>query len=725
MVLEGSLEKVVYEDRDGTFVVARVSLEGGEEITAVGSFSAIPGTRVTLRGKWAKSPRYGLQFHVDSAEIHPPSDLDGLIQYLSSGVVPGVGPVMARRLVEHFGKEILRVLDRESQRLSEVPGIGPARVASICQAWEAQRGVREVMVFLQGHGVSPAFAHKIYKIHGRETIARVSENPYRLIREVVGIGFKKADAIAMRMGLSPTSMARCRAGIIHVLQTMGEEGHVFCPKGELMASARELLEVPMECLEEALKRSALDGEVMVEQRGEEEPRVYLRWLYEAEVETAQALARIRGKKGLEREGNADQLGQAGAHGQMELNQQQREIIRMGLKEPLLVVTGGPGTGKTTAMRALLETAQRQGKRVVLAAPTGRAAKRLSEATGHEARTIHRLLEFQPGTRKFLRNRQRPIQADLILVDEASMIDLPLMYHLTQAVPSSASLILVGDVDQLPSVGPGNVLRDIITSGRARVVVLQEVFRQSARSQIVLNAHKINKGEMPQWSWEGKEDLSDFYFISQADPLQIQKTIMTLCLDRIPLRFGLDPRKQIQVLTPMHKGPLGTEELNRLLQERLNPGRKGIPRGAQVLAEGDRVMQVRNNYEKEVFNGDIGTVTRVDRSAGTLWVLFEDLEVQYGPGDMDELALAYAVSVHKSQGSEYPAVVLPVVTQHYLMLQRNLIYTGITRARQLVVLVGTIKALAIAVKNDQIRHRHTGLKERLQQVIQEPEPLTGE
>ncbi len=715
VVLEGNLEKVVYEDQEGTFVVARVSLPGGEEITAVGSFSAIPGTRVKLEGKWAKSPRYGLRFQVESAEIQPPSSPQGLVQYLGSGVVHGVGPVMAKRLVEHFGEETLRVLDRDPDRLAEVPGIGPGRAASIRQAWEAQRGVREVMVFLQGHGVSPAFAHKIHKIHGRNTITRVSENPYRLTREVFGIGFRKADAIAMRLGLSPTSMARCKAGILHVLQAMGEEGHVFCPKGDLLASASELLEVSTELLEEALRRCAAEGDVVVEEKGEQEPRVYLGWLHEAEVGTAKVLSRIRRGGGPSGRRDGPEVSPPEEQASISLNREQREIISLAMQEPLLVVTGGPGTGKTTAMRALLERAQKNGRKVVLAAPTGRAAKRLSEATGQEARTIHRLLEFQPKHRKFLRNRERPLQADLVLVDEASMIDLPLMYHLTQALPASASLILVGDVDQLPSVGPGNVLRDIIASGCARVVVLQEVFRQAARSQIVLNAHRINRGEMPRWSAEGREELSDFYFISQSDPVQIQKTIITLCLERIPLRFGLDPRRQIQVLTPMHRGPLGTEELNRLLQERLNPGKRGIARGTQVLAQGDRVMQVRNNYEKEVFNGDIGMVSWVDRAGQRLRVLYDETEVEYAPGELDELVLAYAVSVHKSQGSEYPAVVLPVVTQHYLMLQRNLLYTGITRARELVVLVGSVKALAIAVKNDQIRHRHTSLKERLQQA----------
>lgn len=692
--------------------MARVSLEDGEEVTAVGSFAAIPGTRVRLEGSWVKSPRYGLRFQVEKAEVRPPSGRQGLIQYLSSGVVPGVGPVMAERLVQHFGEETLRVLEREPERLSEVPGIGPARACSIRSAWEAQRGVREVMVFLQGHGVSPTFAHRIYRLHGRETIARVSEDPYRLTREVYGIGFKKADGIAMRLGLAPTGMARCRAGILHVLQGMGEEGHVFSPKGQLLASARELLDVPLELLEEALSRCARDGEVVIEGEAEEEPRVYLRWLHEAELETARALTRIR-RWGHGVRAVSEHLEDLEEAGPVRLNRGQREIVRLALSEPLLVVTGGPGTGKTTAMRALLEIAEKKGRRVVLAAPTGRAAKRLSEATGRDARTIHRLLEFQPTHRQFLRNRNRPLAADMVLVDEASMIDLPLMYHLTQAIPPGASLILVGDVDQLPSVGPGNVLRDIIASGVARVVVLKEVFRQCARSRIVLNAHRINRGEMPQWPTEPREELSDFYFIAQSDPAQIQETILTLCLERIPARFGLDPKREIQVLTPMHRGPLGTEELNRLLQERLNPKRKGLARGGQVLAEGDRVMQIRNDYDKEVFNGDIGIVTKVDRAGARLWVRFDETEVEYGPAELDELVLAYAISVHKSQGSEYPAVVLPVVTQHYLMLQRNLFYTGITRARRLVVLVGTPKALAIAVKNDQIRHRHTGLRERME------------
>lgn len=719
ITLQGTLERVLYENEEEGFVVARVALDDGNEITAVGTFAAIPGTRVRLEGGWVKNQRYGLQFQVDRAEVKPPSGRRGLVQYLSSGIVPGIGPVMAERLVNHFGEEILRVLENEPERLTEVNGIGPAKAASIKTAWEAQRGVREVMVFLQGHGVSPAFAHKIYKLHGRDTIARVSEDPYRLTREIFGIGFKKADSIARSLGLGETSMARCRAGVVHVLQTMCEEGHVFAPKSELVKAASELLGVRKELVEEAILRCVREREVVLEGEGEEEPRVYLRWLHEAEKETANSLLRISLGKGLFHLGPwaVERWDEKGDHA-LELNHGQKEILRWAFRVPILAVTGGPGTGKTTAMRALLDLAEEEGKTALLAAPTGRAAKRLSEATGREAKTIHRLLEFQPNQKKFLRNRNRPLQGDLILVDEASMVDLPLMSHLAQAIPTGSSLILVGDADQLPSVGPGNVFRDVIHSGLAKVVVLTEVFRQSARSQIVLNAHRINRGEMPTWPKGQGGELSDFYFISQSEPARIQQIILDMVVERIPARFGLDPLRDIQVLTPMHKGPLGTEELNRLIQGRLNPGKRGIVKGTQVLSEGDRVMQIRNNYEKEVFNGDIGRVSKVDRATGTLWVRFEEGEKEYGPGELDELVLAYATSVHKSQGSEYPAVVMPVVTQHYLMLQRNLLYTAVTRAKRLVVLIGTYKALAIAVKNDQIRHRHSGLRNRLEKALSE-------
>lgn len=719
IVLHGTLERVLFENEEEGFVVARVSLDDGSEITAVGTFAAVPGTQVELEGGWVKNQKYGLQFQVDRAEVRPPSGRRGLVQYLSSGIVPGVGPVMAERLVEHFGEEILKVLENEPERLAEVPGIGPTRASSIKKAWEAQRGVREVMVFLQGHGVSPAFAHKIYKLHGRNTIARVSEDPYRLTREIFGIGFKKADSIARNLGLGESSMARCRAGVVHVLQTMSEEGHVFSPKSELVKAACDLLGVRREVVEEAIARCIKEKEIVMEDEGDEDPKVYLKWLYEAEKETAESLLRISLGKGVSPETSKAVDKEVGrCYGGFEVNEGQREILSWAFKVPILVVTGGPGTGKTTAMKALIHLAEEKGKGVLLAAPTGRAAKRLSEATGREAKTIHRLLEFQPTQRRFLRNRNRPLQGDLILVDEASMVDLPLMSHLAQAIPTGSSLIMVGDADQLPSVGPGNVFWDLIHSGLAKVVVLTEVFRQSARSQIILNAHRINRGEMPTWPRGQRGEVSDFYFISQSDPAQIQQMILTMVVDRIPSRFGLDPLKDIQVLSPMHKGSLGTEELNRLIQARLNPGRKGIVKGNQVLSEGDRVMQIRNNYDKEVFNGDIGRISRVDRATGSIWVRFEDGEKEYGPGELDELVLAYAISVHKSQGSEYPAVVMPIVTQHYLMLQRNLLYTAVTRAKKLVVLIGTYKALAIAVKNDQIRHRNSGLRTRLAKAMEE-------
>jgi exodeoxyribonuclease V alpha subunit len=713
-VIQGSVDRVVYQGEEDGYVVARLRMEPyGQEVTAVGRFTAISGTQIRLGGRWIKNPKYGLQFQVEQAEVRPPASRDGIVQYLSSTEIPGIGPVMAKRLVERFGDETLRVIEQEPERLAEVEGIGPSRVQSIKKAWESQRGVREVMVFLQGHGVSPAFAHRIFRTYGRETIARVMEDPYRLTRDVFGIGFKKADEIAKRIGLSATSMARCRAGLLYTLQAQAEEGHVYVPGRELLNAAQEILSVDVPVLEEALRRSAASGDVVVEERfGVGEFRVYLRKLFEAEVETAEALIRIR--QGARASGAREPSSSIPAVDDrgISLNAGQREILRKARSEKILVVTGGPGTGKTTAMRALLRILEADGMTAALAAPTGRAAKRLSEAAGRPAKTIHRLLEFQPAKRRFSRNRQRPLAADVVLVDEASMLDLPLMHHLTQAIPDRASLILVGDVDQLPSVGPGNVLRDIIASDAAAVVPLREIFRQSDRGNIVVNAHRINSGELPRWPKHQRGALTDFYFISQTDPAQIQETILALCAERIPGRFSLDPKEDIQVLTPMHRGPLGTEELNRLLQAHLNPSKRALVRGPRRFAEGDKVMQIRNDYEKEVFNGDIGVIGRVDRNEGRLWVRYEEGEVPYAWGELDELVLAYAISVHKSQGSEYPAVVLPVTTQHYIMLQRNLLYTGITRAKRLVVLIGTQKALAIAVKNEQIRHRYTGLKERL-------------
>jgi exodeoxyribonuclease V alpha subunit len=715
-IIEGVLERIVYEGEEDGYIVARLSSEPlGNEITVVGCFTAIPGTQVRLQGNWIKNPRYGLQFQVEAAQIQPPATLNGIVQYLSSSHIPGIGPVMAQRLVEHFGRNTLDVMEKDPERLVEVEGIGRVRIESIQRAWKDQRDVREVMVFLQGHGVSPLFAHKIYSVYGNQTIQKLMEDPYRLARDVFGIGFKKADGIAKRMGLSPTSMARCRAGLMFTLQSQAEEGHVYVPKNELMREAQNILEVEQGILEEALQQSTQWKDVVVEEVAGE-PRVYLRSLYDAETETSRALKQIYHAPGRTFRGAlSDPEWHVDAMG-VSLNRDQRRILDKAITKKLLVVTGGPGTGKTTAMRALLERLDTLGAKVELAAPTGRAAKRLSEATGREARTIHRLLEFQPKQRRFLRNRNRPLQADFVLIDEASMVDLLLMYHLTQAISPSAALTLVGDVDQLPSVGPGNVLKDIIASGMAEVVVLREIFRQSEQSGIVINAHRIQQGESPKWRKNERDELSDFYFISQSDPVQIQKTVITLCADRIPGRFDLDPKRDIQVLTPMHRGILGTEELNQRLQDRLNPSRRALVRGLKQFSEGDKVMQIRNNYDKEVFNGDIGIVSRVDRSEGRLWVQYDERDILYDWRELDEIVLAYAISVHKSQGSEYQAVVLPLVTQHYLMLQRNLLYTGITRAKKLVVLIGTHKALAIAVKNDQIRHRYTGLRRRLQDAL---------
>jgi exodeoxyribonuclease V alpha subunit len=713
--IEVTIDRVLFEDEVDGFTVAKVRPAdgGGRSITAVGHFKAVVGLQLLLEGHWVRNPKYGLQFQVERSSQRPPLTTEGLYNYLCSGLVPGVGPVLARRIVEHFGLETFKIIEDQPERLEEVPGLGAQKVRCIKEAMQRHREMLDVMVFLHSYGVSSSFAHRIYKAYGAETIQRITQDPYVLTRDIFGIGFKKADAIAKRMGIEPTSMTRCRAGLVYVLQSQCDEGHVYLPRNFLLEQAQEVLEVPAELLEDALKRAADSGEIILELLGGEE-RVYLRWLHEAERATARSLLRLaRAPSPLRGLSPPKDIGELLVDGHP-LNKEQSEILQRVFGAKVLVVTGGPGTGKTTAMKALMDLLERHGLRISLAAPTGRASKRLSEATGREAKTIHRLLEFNPSIRGFMRGRDRPLPSDVVLVDEASMIDLPLMNSLTAALRDQSILVLVGDVDQLPSVGPGNVLQDIIASGLADVVRLREIFRQAHRSYIVVNAHRVNQGQMPLWHKGGDEVLSDFYFLVQSEPERIQQTILTLCTDRIPRRFGLDPLKDIQVITPIHRGPLGTAVLNRLLQERLNPatGQK-IHRGEHVLGAGDKVMQIRNNYEKEVFNGDIGVITRIDRASQGLWVRYLEQEVYYHWSELDEIVLAYAISVHKSQGSEYPAVVMPLVTQHYLMLQRNLLYTAITRARRLVVLVGTPKALAIAVKNDKIKKRYSGLRDRLE------------
>ncbi len=721
VTLCGQVEHVSYHDPQSGFTVARVRIETeGGVITAVGDLmDPAPGTMLRLTGSWDEHPRYGRRFRVSAFEIRLPTDTEGLRKYLGSGVIKGIGPTMAGRIVGRFGAHTLDIMSREIDRLAEVSGIGPKRLAMIRESWQAQDQIRAVMLFLHGQGIGPAHAAKIFKRYGQQTIARVQENPYRLAGEIEGIGFATADRIAANLGFDRASPLRIAAGVLHALREQVEAGHVYCPLDELIDRALPLLQTTRSAVETAVNDLVQAEKVVLEPAyrkasGERTcTAVYPTPLRSCEIRIARRLQMLLQAPCL---WTAEEAPEALAWVQRNLDlslaEQQAAAVRLALTHKVMVITGGPGTGKTTIIRAITHLYARRRAVVQLAAPTGRAAKRLSEASGRTARTIHRLLEFSSAQGGFQRDATRPLEADLLIVDEASMIDMPLMDHLLRAVPAQASVILVGDVDQLPSVGPGQILKDIIDSGCIPTVVLDRIFRQARGSGIVVNAHRIRAGQMPL-PVEAGGRADDFYFIEQDAAEKAAQTIITLACERIPRRFGLDPVDDIQVLTPMHRGILGAENLNRRLQETLNPQDVYVASGDRRLRLGDKVMQIRNNYDKEVFNGDLGRIRRIDAPNRRLAVRFDEREVEYDFDELNEIVLAYAVSVHKAQGSEYPAVIVPLTLQHYLLLKRNLIYTAITRARRLAVLVGSRKALAIAVHNQGAQLRHTGLARRLQ------------
>ena len=722
--LTGQIEHITFTNQENGFTIAKVRVPGRRDlVTVVGNLLApTPGEMLDMQGEWAHHPKFGEQFKVEQFTTQVPATVYGITKYLGSGLIKGLGPVMAGRIVEHFGKNTLDVIEQGIGRLAEVPGVGAKRIAMIAKAWEAQRDIRDVMMFLQGHGVGPGYAAKIFKQYGNRAVAVVRENPYRLATDVTGIGFATADRIAEHIGIPRHSPLRVEAGVLFVLQQLAEEGHVYYPRDALIERCREVLAVEEGSVAQALNLLAEARRVVVEARRDgagELPAggdaVFLSTLHRCEAGVAQRLRALQEVP--RRLGSAD-AAQAVAWVQdrlgMAFSANQVGALRGAMAHKLMVITGGPGTGKTTIVNAILKIFSRRAARVLLAAPTGRAAKRLSEATGHEAKTIHRLLEYNAQKGGFQRDEERPLDCDLIVVDESSMIDVVLMHQLLKAVPLTAAGILVGDVNQLPSVGPGNILGDIIDSGRVPVVRLTEIFRQARQSQIIVNAHRINQGILPTSEPAGDNVPDpDFFFIEQEDPERVLETIVELVRHRIPRRFGLDPLDDIQVLTPMHKGVVGATNLNRRLQETLNPGEGGVARGDRVFRVNDKVMQIRNNYDKDVFNGDIGRITAISAEEKVLTVLIDGREVVYDFSELDEIVHAYAVSVHKSQGSEYPAVIFPVLTQHYILLQRNLIYTAVTRARRLAVIVGTRKALAIGVKNMRTDRRYTLLRERLQ------------
>jgi exodeoxyribonuclease V alpha subunit len=712
-VLAGLIERVTYHNAENGFCVLRARARGHRDVvTVVGHAATIAaGEWITASGEWVNDRTHGQQFRARFLRASPPTSADGIEKYLSSGMIRGVGPVYAKKLVRAFGEKVFDIIESSPDRLREVGGIGPVRAASILAAWVEQKAVREIMVFLHSHGVGTARAVRIFKTYGADAIQVMTENPYRLARDIRGIGFKTADAIAMRLGIEKTAMIRVRAGISYALTDAMDEGHCGLPTDELVPLAEKLLEVPQPLIRTALELELQEGTVVAD-RVDETPCVFLAGLYRAERMIADRFTRLAsGSLPWPRIDSDKALAWVEKRIGLTLAESQVGAIRLALASKVLVMTGGPGVGKTTIVRAILRILAAKGTKLLLCAPTGRAAKRMTEATGFEAKTIHRLLEVDPRGGGFKRGDDNPLDCDLLVVDETSMVDVLLMQALLKAVLARAALLIVGDIDQLPSVGPGQVLADIISSGAVPVVRLTEVFRQAAQSRIITSAHRINQGSIPDLSPPGGQ--SDFYFVQADDPETAVGRIIEMVKMRIPKRFGLDPIRDIQVLCPMNRGGAGARSLNIELQAALNPaGDRKVERFGWTFAPGDKVMQIENDYDKEVYNGDIGTIGDVDPNAGEIIANFDGRSVSYGFGELDMLVPAYAATIHKSQGSEYPAVVIPVLTQHYPMLQRNLLYTGVTRGKRLVVLVGQKKAVAIAVRNVSGRRRWSKLAEWL-------------
>jgi exodeoxyribonuclease V alpha subunit len=714
--LTGSIERVTFHSSDSGFAVLRLKVKGRSElVTVVGHLpSAAVGEFVEASGAWVINKEHGQQFKASAMRTTHPSSPEGIEKYLGSGFIKGIGPHFAKRLVHAFGLQVFQVIEQEPGRLTEVPGIGPGRQERITTSWHDQRVVREIMVFLQGHGLGTARAVRIYKTYGDDAIGIVKQNPYRLAYDIKGIGFKTADELAGRLGVDRNSPQRAQAGVGYALQQLTTEGHCAFPEEGLVKKAVELLGI-----EEAVIRAAIDHEIghkrLIRDQVGEETCIYLAALYHAETQLAARIRRLAaGRHPLPSIDIEKALVWVEKQVGIQLAQAQLAAVALAATSKVLIITGGPGTGKTTIVNSILKIVTAKRVRCLLCAPTGRAAKRMTEATSHEAKTIHRLLEYDPASYAFKRNADNPLDADLVLVDEVSMMDLPLAYALVQAVPDHAALILVGDVDQLPSVGPGAVLSDMIASKAVATVRLTEVFRQAAQSQIIQAAYRVNSGQMPVF--QVPVDQSDFYFVQAEDPDKAVDRVVQVVSDRIPQRFGFDPINDIQVLTPMNRGVLGARNLNQLLQAKLNPpgdAKAQVERFGYTFRVGDKVLQTENDYNKDVFNGDLGVVTKVDLDESELSVDYDGRVVVYDFGELDELMPAYAMSIHKSQGSEFPAVVIPVHTQHYMMLQRNLLYTGITRGKRLVVLVGMTKAVAIAVKRADAVKRYTALRSRLQ------------
>lgn len=710
----GLVERVTFHNEANGFCVLRLKVKGERDlVTLVGHAASVhPGEWITAGGIWIVDKEYGRQFKAKFLKVHPPTTLSGIEKYLGSGMVKGIGPGFAKRLVKAFGKEVFEVIETDPDKLYTVDGIGPKRYRKIVTGWADQKAVREIMVFLHSHGVSTSRAVRIYKTYGQAAIETVKENPYRLAQDIRGIGFKSADTIAQNLGIDPHADIRARSGLTYTLgQASNNAGHCALPRSELVKQAVELLSIPEEIIERAIDHE-LAGRTLIADDVPTPDAIYPAPLFLAERSIAANIRRLQSQACPWPAIAVDRaLAWSEKKQGITLAQSQRDAVALALKSKVTVITGGPGVGKTTLVKTILTILQAKHVKTLLCAPTGRAAKRLAESSGCEAKTIHRMLEVNPADGQFKRNDENPLECDLLVVDECSMVDVMLANALVKAVPTGAAVIFVGDADQLPSVGPGAFLTDMIESGAVAVVRLTEVFRQAAASWIIRVAHRINRGFMPQFPKAG--DRGDCYFVTVDDASQVAHTIVDLVKTRLPRAYGYDPIADIQVLCPMNRSESGARALNVELQKALNaPGEAAIVQFGTTFGVGDKVMQIENNYDRDVFNGDIGLVTKVDHDEGELTVDFDGRSVVYPFGELDELVLCYATTIHKSQGSEYPVVVIPLTTQHYMMLQRNLVYTGVTRGKKLVVLVGQKRALAIAVHAKQASVRNTGLRFRL-------------
>ncbi len=701
------VEHITYQNTTNGYSILKVNVKGYKDlVTIVGTLLDVPvGSVLICEGEWKVDKKYGAQFVVNSWEEVMPATLQGIEKYLGCGLVKGIGRQYAKLIVGKFGLKTIDIIENDIERLYEVAGIGKVRVEQIRESWEKQKDIKNVMIFLQGHGVSTSYAAKIFRQYGKESIDKVTENPYTLADDIWGIGFKTADGIATKMGYEKNDLRRCKSGILYTLNQLSNEGHVYSEEEQLVKAASSLLEADEESIIGALNEMLANDDL--KQDGE---AIYLPPFYHSEIGTAKRLLNL-----MEANDNSKRpafnLKAIEKETGIEYDDVQIDAIRQAVDSKIMVLTGGPGTGKTTTTQGIIAALKTAGLKILLAAPTGRAAKRMSEATGMEAKTIHRLLEFNPMD-GYKRNEDNPLEGDALIVDECSMIDIILMNNLMKSIPLGMRLVFVGDIDQLPSVGAGNVLRDIIDSQKIPVIRLTRIFRQAQSSRIVMSAHAINKGNFPDLS-NGQD--TDFFFIKCEDAEQVAGNIVQLVRNRLPKAYNL-PTNMIQVLTPMQRGVVGAANLNIVLQEAINSNKTGLNRGGYSFRKGDRVMQIRNNYDKKVFNGDLGYVHEVDLEERTLMVDFEGSLVEYEVTELDELTLAYATTIHKSQGSEYPIVVMPILMNHYVMLQRNLIYTGITRARKICVLIGTAKALAYAIHNMTVLKRNTKLKERLNPAL---------